>query len=174
MFSLELVRHGDGETFNTGEIRNIISVIFSRITHYTLPRTRYKNMSVLEKGTLRFYEKPDKCVKYSIDWWIYFIVNLNPVFWWRAGRILHYSRSVYPDPGCHPLTSDASDHSDAVIMTQHNAGTSGPWPGGCPRDTWRGIRSRGLVTWQQPPTSQGCHAVTSLEMRGQSLVNVTW
>ena len=67
VFSLELVRHGDGETFNTGEIRNIISVIFSRITHYTLPRTRYKNMSVLEKGTLRFYEKPDKCVKYSID-----------------------------------------------------------------------------------------------------------
>ena len=62
MFSLELVRHGDGETFNTGEIRNIISVIFSRITHYTLPRTRYKNMSVLEKRMLRFYEKPHKCV----------------------------------------------------------------------------------------------------------------
>lgn len=31
-----------------------------------------------------------------------------------------------PAPGCHPLTSDASDHSDAVIMTQHNTGTSGP------------------------------------------------
>ena len=48
----KLVRHGDGEIFNTGEIRNIILVIFRRITHYTLPRTRYKNMSVLEKGTL--------------------------------------------------------------------------------------------------------------------------
>ena len=48
----ELIRHSDGETFNTGEIRNIILVIFRRITHYTLPCTRYKNMSVLEKGRL--------------------------------------------------------------------------------------------------------------------------
>ena len=44
----KLIRHGDGEIFNTGEIRKIISVIFSHIAHYQLPHTRYKNMPVYE------------------------------------------------------------------------------------------------------------------------------
>ena len=44
----KLIRHGDGEIFNTGEIRKIISVIFSHIAHYQLPHTRYKNMPVSE------------------------------------------------------------------------------------------------------------------------------
>ena len=73
-------------------------------------------------------EKPHNSVKYSVDSWIYFIGHCVQMKGRKDLALL--AISLPADPG-YPLTFDARDHSDAVIMTQYNIGTSG----GCPRVT---------------------------------------